>query len=91
MHTHRWPSVMFGGRQNDTASFDIIYYRYDYDSIGRRYIIKDSFPQHRAAGQPGSTDLGHYMKPEQPHGIRNLSNVKIDVYRVEFKEYGKHP
>jgi hypothetical protein len=91
MHTHRLPSYMFGRGSNDTAAFDIVYYRYDYDPVGRRYFIKDSFPQHRAATQPGVADTGHYMKPEQPHGIRNLSNVTIDVYRVEFKGNGKHP
>lgn len=86
MHTHRLPSVMFGRRLKDTAAFDIVYYRYDYDPIGKRYFIKDSVPQHRAVSQASVADTAHYMKPEQPHGIRNLSNVTIDVYRVEFKK-----
>lgn len=29
------------------------------------------------------------MKPEGPHSIKNLTNVKIDVYRVEFKQNTK--
>lgn len=85
MHTHRFSSVTFGRRPSDTVAFDIVYYRYDYDSTRRRYFIKDSFPQHRAASPADVADSGYYMKPEQPHSIRNLSNVTIDVYRVEFK------
>jgi hypothetical protein len=85
MHTHSLSSVMFGSNNGDTSYFDIIYYRYGYDSINQRYYIKDSIKEHNGGGDPNKPDIGHYMKPEGPHGIKNLSNVKIDVYRVEFK------
>lgn len=28
----------------------------------------------------------HFMKPEGPHRIKNLSNVRILAFRVEFKQ-----
>ena len=83
MHTHRLPSVMFGNGK--TSQFDIIYYRYDYDSIKHKYFVKDSIKQHNRGIEASDTGKAHYMKPEGPHRIKNLSNVKIDVYRVEFK------
>lgn len=81
MHTHRYPSVMFGP-DNDTSHYDIIYYRYDYDSVSHVYFAKDSVHQH--AGGQGPNE--HFMKPEGPHRIKNLSNVRIIAFRVEFKQ-----
>jgi hypothetical protein len=85
MHTHSLPSVMFGGQNADTSHFAIIYYRYGYDPTKHRYYVKDSVKQHSGGSNPDKPNKGHYMKPEGPHGIKNLSNVKIDVFRVEFK------
>lgn len=86
MHTHRFPSVMFGANNNDTSRFNIIYYRYGYDSINHLYFVKDSIKQHNKRGNSNKPNIGNYMKPEGPHRIKNLSNVKIDVFRVEFKQ-----
>lgn len=85
MHTHRLPSVMFGSDLHGTLAFDIEYYRYDYDAAGRKYVVTDSFRQHRPAVPPGARDTGRFMQPEPPHSIRNLSPVTIRAYRVEFK------
>lgn len=81
MHTHRYPSVMFGP-DNDTSHYDIVYYRCDYDSIKHVYFAKDSIRQR--GGGIGTDE--HFMKPEGPHRIRNLSNVRILAFRVEFKQ-----
>ncbi len=86
MHTHRLSSVMFGNNNSDTSSFEIIYYRYGYDSVNHRYFIRDSIKQHSDAENTNQPDTGYLMKPEGPHRIKNLSNVTIDVYRVEFKK-----
>jgi hypothetical protein len=86
LHTHSLPSVMFG-RDNDTSSFDIIYYPYAYDSVNHRYFARDSIRQHRG-GHADKDSKGHFMKPEGPHRIKNLSNVRIVAYRVEFKRPG---
>ena len=83
MHTHRYPGVMFGP-DNDTSQYDIIYYRYRYDSIMHTYVAKDSVRQH-GGYQTGESNEGHFMKPEGPHRIKNLSNVRILAFRVEFK------
>jgi hypothetical protein len=83
LHTHSFPSVMFGP-DNDTSQFDIIYYPYTYDSANHRYFARDSIKQHQG-GQPNEPNVGYYMKPEGPHRIKNLSNVRILAYRVEFK------
>jgi len=83
IHTHRFPSVMFGP-DNDTSQFDIIYYPYSYDTSRHTYFAKDSIQQHQG-GQPLEPNVGNYMKPEGPHRIKNLSNVRIDVFRVELK------
>jgi len=83
MHTHRYPSVMFGPG-NDTSQYDIIYYRYGYDSIMHTYVAKDSVREH-GGYEKGKSNEGHFMKPEGPHRIKNLSNVKILAYRIEFK------
>ena len=80
MHIHRYASVMFGP-DNDTSQYDIIYYRYDYDSVKHVYLAKDSIRQH-GGGQGADA---HFMKPEGPHRIKNLSNVRIIAFRVEFK------
>jgi hypothetical protein len=48
-------------------------------------VIKDSIKQHNGGGNRNEPNIGNYKKPEGPHGIKNLSNVKIDVFRVEFK------
>jgi len=80
MHTHRFPGVMWGGA-NDAPQYDIIYYPYAYDSSNHKYFATDSIKE-SGGGQP---DKGHYMKSEGPHRIKNLSNVTIVAYRVEFK------
>ena len=84
MHTHPLPSVMLGNN-GDTSQFDIIYYRYSYDSVHHRYFANDSIHQHNGGAKASETNEADYLKPEGPHRIKNLSNVKIDVYRVEFK------
>lgn len=83
MHTHRYSSIMFGP-SNDSSRYDIIYYRYDYDSLKHTYFAKDSSLQH-GGNQTGGSAKGHFMSPEGPHRIRNLSNVRIVAFRVEFK------
>lgn len=80
MHTHRYPSVMFGPG-NDTSHYDIIYYKYDYDSIKHVYYASDSI--HQRSGGAGTGE--HFMKPEGPHRIKNLSNVRFIAFGVEFK------
>jgi hypothetical protein len=100
LHVHRFPSVMFGAENGSITSgsaksnnkippFDIIYYRYAYDSINHTYYVKDSNEQHNGGGKPDEPHSGHYMRPEGPHRIKNLSNVKIDVFRVEIKPEAK--
>lgn len=86
IHTHRLPSVMFGASNGDTSAFDIIYYRYKYDAATHRYVVKDSIKQHSPAVKPDESDSGYFMKPEGPHAIKNLSNVTVDAFRVEFKK-----
>lgn len=85
MHTHKLPSIMFGPNDTEVPPFNIIYYRYGYDSIRHKYFVKDSVKQHNEGNKPGEPDSGYFMKPEAPHAIKNLSNVTIDVYRVELK------
>jgi len=81
MHTHRYPGVMFGP-DTDTLHYDIVYYRYDYDSVKHVYFAKDSVYQ-RSGGR-GTHE--HFMKPEGPHRVKNLSSVRIIAFRVEFKQ-----
>jgi hypothetical protein len=81
MHTHQFPSVMWGS-DNDAPGYDIVYYRYKYDSANHVYYVKDSNQQH-GGGQP---NVGNGLGPEGPHRIRNLSNERIVAYRVEFKK-----
>jgi hypothetical protein len=83
IHTHRYPSIMFG-TENDTSLFDIVYYPYGYDFARHKYFAKDSIKQHQG-GKATEPNTGNYMKPEGPHRVRNLSNVRIDVFRVELK------
>jgi hypothetical protein len=83
MHTHSHPSVMFGA-DIETPPFNIVYYAYGYDTANHRYILKDSMRQHQS-GQDDSTGGANFMKPEGPHRVKNLSNVRVVAYRVEFK------
>jgi hypothetical protein len=83
MHTHRFSSIMFGP-DNDTSQFDVIYYPYSYDSTLHTYFAKDSIKQHQG-GQSIEPNVGSYMEREGPHRVKNLSNVRIDVFRVELK------
>jgi hypothetical protein len=83
LHTHSWPSVMFGA-DNDTAQFDIVYYPYGYDSTNHRYFAKDSIRQHHG-GPSSQPDTGNYMKPEGPHRVKNLGGHRLVFYRVEMK------
>jgi len=96
LHVHRFPSVMFGAVNGSVTSgsaksnnyippFDIVYYRYAYDSINQAYYVKDSNKQHNDGGKTDEANTGSYMRPEGPHRIKNLSNIKIDVFRVEIK------
>jgi len=84
MHTHRYPSVMFGP-DNDTAHYDIIYYKYGYDPVGHTYFVEDSVFQH-GGSSAGSSNKAHFKNPEGPHRIKNLSAVRILAYRVEMKQ-----
>ncbi len=83
IHTHRFPSVMFGP-DNDTSQFKVVYYTYSYDTTRHTYFAKDSIQQCQG-GPPMEPNVGNYMKPEGPHRVKNLSNVRIDVFRVELK------
>ena len=83
MHTHRFPSVMFGS-DKDTSQFDVVYYPFGYDTTQQVYFAKDSIKQHQG-GQSNEPNVGNFMKPEGPHRVKNLSNVRIDVFRVELK------
>jgi hypothetical protein len=84
MHTHRYPSVMFGS-EYDTSQFDIKYYSNAYDPVRNIYFVKDSLQEH-SKSRPGASYEASYMKPEGPHRIKNLSNTRIVAFRVEFKK-----
>jgi hypothetical protein len=86
MHTHKLPSVMIGSRGKDTSSFAIVYYRFRYDSSRRQYVITDSTIQHGGGNRPARSGTSSLRGPEGPHAIKNLSNVTIDIFRVEFKK-----
>ncbi len=86
MHTHKLPSVMIGSRGKDTSSFAIVYYRYRYDSSRRLYVITDSTVQHGGGNRPARSGTSSLRGPEGPHAIKNLSNVTIDIFRIEFKK-----
>ncbi len=70
------------GSDNDAPAYDIIYYRYNYDSVKHKYFVEDSVKQHGG----GNPNVAHFMQPEGPHRIKNLSNARIVAYRVEFKK-----
>lgn len=86
MHTHRLPSVMFSSNASDLSPFDIVYYIYGYDSLKHQYYVKKIIKQHNPGSKAGTPDSGYFMKPEGPHAIKNLSNVLVDVFRIEFKK-----
>jgi hypothetical protein len=86
MHTHKFPSVMIGSRGKDTSSFAIVYYRYRYDSSRSQYVITDSTVQHGGGSRPARSGSSSLRGPEGPHAIKNLSNVTIDIFRIEFKK-----
>jgi hypothetical protein len=83
MHTHSNSSVMFGA-DIDTPPFDIVYYTYGFDPANHHYILKDSIRKHQS-GHDDSTGGANFMKPEGPHRVKNLNNVRVVAYRVEFK------
>ena len=39
MHTHHYPGVMFSAG-SDTSRYDIMYYRYDYDTARNLFFAK---------------------------------------------------
>jgi len=83
MHTHQYPSVMFGAG-NDTSQFDVVYYPYGYDSVRQVYFARDSIKQHQG-GPSNEPNTGSFMNPEGPHRVKNLSKTRIDAFRVELK------
>lgn len=87
MHTHQYPSVMFGAG-SDTSQYDIVYYPYGYDSVRHVYFARDSIKQHQG-GPSNEPNSGSFMNPEGPHRVKNLSNTRIDVFRVELKNEQK--
>ena len=77
MHTHRYPSVMFGP-DNDTSHYNIKYYKYDYDSSKHVYFAKDSALQH-GGGNATQFSKAHFMNPEGPHRIKNLTTQGLSL------------
>ena len=80
LHTHKWPSIMWSASPN-FAKAHLIYYNYGFDSSKKTYYIKDSVPEQ---GPPANR--GFEIPAEGPHRVRNLSNIDILAYRVEFKK-----
>ncbi len=80
MHTHKWASVMWSANP-EFARAQLVYYHYGFDSIKRTHYVKDSFFEH---GPP--PNKGFPIPPEGPHSVKNLSNIEILAYRVEFKD-----
>jgi hypothetical protein len=80
LHTHRWPSVMWSASPN-FAKAHLIYYNYGYDPVKKTYFIKDSTLEQ---GPPANK--GFSIPSEGLHRVRNLSNLDILAYRVEFKK-----
>jgi len=80
LHTHQWPGVMWSASPN-FAKAHLIYYHYDYDPVKKIYFIKDSVLEQ---GPPANK--GFEIPAEGPHRVRNLSNLDIVAYRVEFKK-----
>jgi hypothetical protein len=62
------------------AKAHLMYYTYGFDSTKRTYYIKDSTLEQ---GPPANK--GFEIPAEGPHRVRNLSNIDILAYRVEFK------
>jgi len=79
IHTHQWPSVMWSANP-EFAKANLIYYHYSFDSAKQTFFVKDSFFEH---GPP--PNKGFPVPPEGPHSVKNLSNIEILAYRVEFK------
>jgi hypothetical protein len=79
LHTHKWPSIMWSANAN-FAKAHLMYYTYGFDSTKRTYYIKDSTLEQ---GPPANK--GFEIPAEGPHRVRNLSNMDILAYRVEFK------
>jgi hypothetical protein len=79
IHTHKWPSVMWSANPN-FAKAHLIYYTYGFDSIKKTYYIKDSVLEQ---GPPANK--GFPIPAEGPHAVKNLSDLDILAYRVEFK------
>ena len=79
MHTHKWTSVMWSANP-EFAKANLVYYHYGFDSLKQTYFVKDSFFEH---GPPANK--GFPIPAEGPHSVKNLSNIEILAYRVEFK------
>jgi hypothetical protein len=79
IHTHKWSSVMWSANPN-FAKAHLIYYNYGFDSVKKIYFIKDSVLEQ---GPPANK--GFPIPPEGLHAVKNLSNLDILAYRVEFK------
>jgi hypothetical protein len=62
------------------AKANLIFYHYGLDSLKQPYFVKDSFFEH---GPP--PNKGFLIPAEGPYRIKNLSNIEILAYRVEFK------
>ncbi len=80
LHTHKWPSIMWSSNPN-FAKAHLIYYNYGFDSNKKSYFIKDSVLEQ---GPPANK--GFEIPAEGPHRVKNLSNIDIVAYRVEFKK-----
>jgi hypothetical protein len=79
MHTHKWPGVMWSANP-EFSKAKLVYYHYGFDSLKQTYYVKDSFFEH---GPP--PNKGFPIEPEGPHSVKNLSNIQILAFRVEFK------
>ena len=79
IHTHKWPSVMWSANAN-FAKAHLIYYNYGFDPVKKTYFIKDSILEQ---GPPANK--GFPIPAEGPHAVKNLSDIEILAYRVEFK------
>ena len=79
IHTHKWPSVMWSANPN-FAKAHMIYYNYAFDPVKKIYFIKDS-----VAEQGPPANRGFAIPAEGPHRVKNLSDIEILAYRVEFK------
>ncbi len=80
MHTHKWPSIMWSANPN-FAKAHLIYYNYGFDPGKKSYFIKDSVLEQ---GPPANK--GFEIPTEGPHRVKNLSNIDVVAYRVEFKK-----